>query len=692
MAVKYERKEDGIIVVRDPIYGKIVIRPPFSEIIFTKEMQRLEDIGQNGFSIYDYPGLANNERLSHSIGAFYLMSQMITKIESELLKRGITISQEEKDLALCSMLLHDIGHGPFSHDCERVVKYSHEKRTTDILLEDTQIHRLLVNTFGEQKTKKIASYIAEINDPDSKQNENNNFSKLLKSLISYQLDADRLDYLLRDSYHAGIISGIDYKKIINGLGVSIDNNKNYEVVINENALSAIETILIERFQRYRDVYFSITANIMKLVFPEVLKRYVKNPDSVLVELPEAFRMLAMHPQEMPLEQFITLTDTPFLKAFSLIQENTTDPILRHLCDLENLKKHYQLLGENVVREDVVQKLQELFPDKDLSNTISVYTNISKIKLYKKEQTLKINCGKSTKDISEVTDLIKPQDNFERRRTFFDPEVLRLELGMSKQEFKTYKGEIEHMLEELNKAPEEFELKYILSDEMQKTFTVEDMLEHLAQNGFTLVEESEKENDDKYYDTKSAHLLTKGGSLRVRKASQNDKTKYKGTFKMPKTEGEVYSSRDEIEAKMQNPSFEELKEKMQEKQVPFDLDNILPTAILNSVTQRKDFVLEKNGVRVCLSFDQTEYTNYVLQGTRATDCMVEIEALGDVSDRVILNEIHSVLNTRFPELKPNKQNKYLRGVQKTKENYRGIKQQKENESRPRKIEQLDDMEL
>ena len=144
--------------------------------------------------------------------------------------------------------------------------------------------------------------------------------------------------------------------------------------------------------------------------------------------------------------------------------------------------------------------------------------------------------------------------------------------------------------------------------------------------------------------------------------------------------------------MRGTSFEELKEKMQEKQVPFDLGNILPTAILNSVTQRKDFVLEKNGVRVCLSFDQTEYTNYVLQGTRATDCMVEIEALGDVSDRVILNEIHSVLNTRFPELKPNKQNKYLRGVQKTKENYRGIKQQKENESRPRKIEQLDDMEL
>ena len=118
-----------------------------------------------------------------------------------------------------------------------------------------------------------------------------------------------------------------------------------------------------------------------------------------------------------------------------------------------------------------------------------------------------------------------------------------------------------MLEKLNKAPEEFELKYILSDEMQKKFTVEDMLEHLTQNGFILIEESQKENDDKYYDTKSADLFTKGGSLRVRRASQNDKTKCKGTFKMPKTEAEVYSSRDEIEAKMQGTSFEELKEKI-----------------------------------------------------------------------------------------------------------------------------------
>ena len=161
--------------------------------------------------------------------------------------------------------------------------------------------------------------------------------------------------------------------------------------------------------------------------------------------------------------------------------------------------------------------------------------------------------------------------------------------------------------------------------------------------------------------------------------------------MPKTEGEVYSSRDEIEAKMQGTSFGELKEKMQEKQVDFDLESILPTAILNSVTQRKDFVLEKKGVRVCLSFDHTNYTNYVLERTSATDCMIEIEALGDVSDRVILNEIHSILNKRFPELRPNKQNKYLRGVQKTQENYRAIKQL-EGDLSSRKMSQPDDMEL
>lgn len=670
MSFNYKLLENGIMIINDPVHGQIEIKPPFSQIILTKEMQRLKDIGQNGFSIYDYPGLKNNERLSHSVGAFHIMSKMIEHLENELSRYGISISQDDKDMALCSMLLHDIGHGPFSHDCELITKYSHEKRTTDILLGDTEVNELLTAVFGKRKTKKMASYIAEINDENNEiQEQSNSFTKLLKSLISHQLDSDRLDYLVRDSYHAGIKSAIDYKRIIDALGISVNSNQDYEVVIDKTALTDLETVLIERFQRYRDVYFTISTSILQVMFPKILQRYAENPNCVSAQLPEQFKILANNPQDMSLAQFLTLTDKPFLETIETIKQNTSDPILKHLCDLENIKEHYQLLGENVNSKDIIEKLNEIFPQADLSQTLCVFDSKSKIKVYKKEESLKIDYGNEIKDLSETTNLIRPQDNFERVRTFFNPEILRLELGMSEIEFNQYDKQIKKMLEDINKKPEEFELKYILSDKMTQRFSKEDMLKVLLLNGFKILSEEQKLNDDEYYDTKDCKLLAGKGSLRVRRLTQGDKKTFKATLKRPISQGEVYSSRVEIEESLKEDSIEELKRKLSPKVNAFDFNEILHQPILNSVTERKDYVLERNGIQVCFSFDNITYKNYILSSTIAEDSMIEIEAIGNVKDRVILNEIHEILSNRFKGLLTNKESKYKRGVQKTRENYK-----------------------
>lgn len=670
MSFNYKLLENGIMIINDPVHGQIEIKPPFSQIILTKEMQRLKDIGQNGFSIYDYPGLKNNERLSHSVGAFHIMSKMIEHLENELSRYGISISQDDKDMALCSMLLHDIGHGPFSHDCELITKYSHEKRTTDILLGDTEVNELLTAVFGKRKTKKMASYIAEINDENNEiQEQSNSFTKLLKSLISHQLDSDRLDYLVRDSYHAGIKSAIDYKRIIDALGISVNSNQDYEVVIDKTALTDLETVLIERFQRYRDVYFTISTSILQVMFPKILQRYAENPNCVSAQLPEQFKILANNPQDMSLAQFLTLTDKPFLETIETIKQNTSDPILKHLCDLENIKEHYQLLGENVNSKDIIEKLNEIFPQADLSQTLCVFDSKSKIKIYKKEEALKIDYGNEIKDLSETTNLIRPQDNFERVRTFFNPEILRLELGMSEIKFNQYDKQIKKMLEDINKKPEEFELKYILSDKMTQRFSKEDMLKVLLLNGFKILSEEQKVNDDEYYDTKDCKLLAGKGSLRVRRLTQGDKKTFKATLKRPISQGEVYSSRVEIEESLKEDSIEELKRKLSPKVNDFDFNEILHQPILNSVTERKDYVLERNGIQVCFSFDNITYKNYILSSTIAEDSMIEIEAIGNVKDRVILNEIHEILSNRFKGLLTNKESKYKRGVQKTRENYR-----------------------
>ena len=192
MAFVYIENEDKSLTAEDAIYGKINVSYPFSEIVLTKEMQRLSGISQNGFSQLEFKELEQNDRLSHSVGSFYVMSLFLKRLEEILKNYNIELSKDDKDIALCSMLLHDIGHGPFSHSLELVTNYSHEKRTTDILLGDTEVNRVITRLFGKQKVKKIASFIAEINDKDEIGKDS--FTKLLNNLVSYQLDADRIDY------------------------------------------------------------------------------------------------------------------------------------------------------------------------------------------------------------------------------------------------------------------------------------------------------------------------------------------------------------------------------------------------------------------------------------------------------------------------------------------------------------------
>lgn len=666
MAFKYELKDDGnIMVVQDPIYGEIEIKSPFKDIILTKEMRRLEKITQTGFSKYDYPGLENNERLSHSVGAFYLMSQIVEHIEQELERYDIFISQDDKDMALCSMLLHDIGHGPFSHSFEQISEYSHEKRTTDILLGDTEVNKLLTSTYGKAKVKRIASYIAEIDEYEDEEKEKtkSSFTKLLKSLISHQLDADRLDYLVRDAYHAGIPSAISYKNIVNSLGVSVNSNQEYELLVDRKGLTSIETVLIERYQRYRDVYFTRSDGILEETFLKILERYQDKYWCVKADMPEQFNRLAFNAKDLSLEEFLEMNDESIMNAIDIIKNNSSDPVLAYLCDMPTVLQDYQEIGNNVKPEMIKQKLGEIILYRDLSNTFSVLPIHAKSKiLYKQEESLRINYGNAHKDLSDSTHLIRPDEYLEKKALEFNPEILRIELGYTQEDFKQYREEINNMINELNKKPEEFELKYIMNKDMN--IAQDDILNILIENGFNVIKLKNKENNDEYYDTVELPLLTKGGSLRIRKLTQDGEQKYKATYKMPTAIGEVYSSREEIEIDLDENSIEELKEKLKDRDLGVNLDEIIPMPLLNSVTQRRDIILEKNGVQVCLSFDNTKYTNYAKRGITAEDSMVEIEALGNVEDRVMLNEINDILKGEFENLQTNKQSKYERGMQKT----------------------------
>lgn len=687
MAFIYNLNKDNSLTVQDKIYGKITVPYPFSKIVLTKEMQRLADISQNGFSQLEFKSLEQNDRLSHSIGAFHVMSLFLKRLEEILNNYNIKLREEDKDIALCSMLLHDIGHGPFSHSLELVTDYSHEKRTTDILLGDTEVNKEITKYFGEQKVKKIASFIAEINDKEDLGKDS--FTKLLNNLVSYQLDADRIDYLIRDAYYVGISSAIDLNRIISSMNVVVNNNQEYELLIDRKGLASIENVLLQRYQMYRDVYLSPISVLGDWIFEKIIERYKTSNNLNSIPVSSSFKILTSDSKVHNLSDFLKMKDADFKESFKSLSNTNLDPIMAYLCDFDNIKD-YILIKNDVSIDKIKTKLKEIFGRINLENTLAVTSIKTKTKLYKKEQKLNIQNGNRIMDLTECTNLIRPQEVLEDTYVFFNPELLRIELGLSIEEFKKYESEVKKMIEELNKKPEEFELKYIIGDNLNESSyqNQEDFLSQIISvfkaNGFKVVSITKKENNDEYYDTKDLNLYKNGGSLRIRKVKQEGKEKIKATCKKPLERGEVYSSRSEIEETLSDSKYETFREKMIEAGVDIDFDKILSFPILNSHTKRTDVVLDKNGVQVCLSFDNSDYTNHMLDETRSTDRMIEIEAIGELNNRIILNEIHKFITSSFKNLEINKQSKYERGINRTLQLYNS----KENKTEKDKNKEVD----
>lgn len=668
MAFGYVENEDKSLIVEDPIYGKIIVPYPFSEIVLTKEMQRLSDISQNGFSQLEFKGLEQNDRLSHSIGAFYVMSLFLKRLEKILKNYDIELSRDDKDIALCSMLLHDIGHGPFSHSLELVTNYSHEKRTTDILLGDTEVNHVITKIFGKQKVKKIAGFIAEINDKDELGKDS--FTKLLNNLVSYQLDADRIDYLLRDSHYVGISSAIDLKRIISNMNVVVNNNQEYELLIDRKGLAGIENVLLQRYQMYRDVYLSPISVLGDFIFEKIIERYRNSTILHSIPVSNSFKVLSSNPKVSNLDDFLKMKDVDFKKSFDILAKTNFDLIMAYLCDFSNISD-YILIDNDIPIDKIKSRLKEIFGNIELDNTLSIVSIGTKTKLYKKEQKLNIQNGNRIMDLTECTNLIRPQEVLEDRYIFFNPELLRIELGLSVEDFKNYDSEVRKMIEELNKKPEEFELKYILGDNFEESNILDQdtllnqIISVFMANGFKVISTTEKQNNDEYYDTKNLDLYRNGGSLRIRKIEQKGKEKIKATCKMPLEKGEVYSSRIEIEENLPDDNFETFRQKMIASNAAVNFEEILKFPILNSRTKRTDVVLDKNGIQVCLSFDNSQYINHALNETSVTDKMIEIEAIGELNNRIILNEIHEFITSSFKGLLSiNKQSKYERGINRT----------------------------
>ncbi|MFV0147364.1 HD domain-containing protein [Empedobacter falsenii] len=216
-------------IVNDPVHGFITIpNELIYQIIQHPYFQRLRRISQTGLTEMVYPG-ARHSRFHHALGCMHLMQKALNILK----RKNVDITPEEENAALIAILLHDLGHGPFSHSLEHsIISGSHHEDISLRLMEE------LNQTFDQQLTLAIQIFKGQYP------------KKFLTKLVSSQLDCDRMDYLKRDSFYSGVVEGnINPERIISMMNVSHN-----ELVIEAKGIPSVEKFLIARMFMYMQVY------------------------------------------------------------------------------------------------------------------------------------------------------------------------------------------------------------------------------------------------------------------------------------------------------------------------------------------------------------------------------------------------------------------------------------------------------
>lgn len=240
-------------VFKDPVHHYIYVQDEtIWELINSAEFQRLRRIRQLGTSYLTFHG-AEHSRFSHSLGVYEITRRIISQFEKS---RFADWPGEERLLCLSAALLHDLGHGPFSHSIEKAFASDHEEWTCRIVLDDTQVNRILRKA-DPLLPEKVAAVIRKTYA-----------SKLVVSLISSQMDADRMDYLLRDAYYTGVDYGtFDLERILR----MVRPHKEH-IVVKESGMHAVEDYLMSRYQMYWQVYFHPVTRSGEILLFKIFER------------------------------------------------------------------------------------------------------------------------------------------------------------------------------------------------------------------------------------------------------------------------------------------------------------------------------------------------------------------------------------------------------------------------------------
>ena len=293
-------------VLKDPVHSYIHIN---YEVVWncldSKEFQRLRRIRQLGGDFQVYP-TAEHSRFSHSLGVYEIVRRMVTEIKS----LSVELSEYDKICVMLAGLLHDVGHGPFSHAFEHVTKHSHEDSTAKIILGETELNQVLAEV-SPRLPEDIVSII-----------EHNHPNDILNQIISGQLDADRMDYLLRDSYFSATSYGqFDLERILRTMRVrKIDENKK-ALVVKYTGIHSVEDYIMARYQMYWQVYYHPVARSYEAVFIQLfnrLKDIFKDNKEYFSDMKVLIPFLEKN--VVSVEEYFKLDENSLLYCCSLIQD------------------------------------------------------------------------------------------------------------------------------------------------------------------------------------------------------------------------------------------------------------------------------------------------------------------------------------------------------------------------------------
>ncbi len=301
-------------IINDPVYG--LVNVPYDlvfDIIETPTFQRLRRINQLGMTNLVYPG-ALHTRFHHAIGAMHLMQMAVENLRF----KGVEISEHEAEAASVAILLHDVGHGPFSHALENSIIEVHHEELSLALMDE------LNETFGGRLQTAIQIF------------KNQYPRKFFHQLITGQLDMDRLDYLRRDSFYTGVSEGtVGFDRIIHMLDVYKD-----ELVVEEKGLYSIEKFLLARRLMYWQVYLHKTVIAAESLLINILTRakYVSQQGLELFATPTLQYFLQQHinteqfnsNKKYILNKFVKLDDFDVLASIKSWTE-APDKVLSLLC-------------------------------------------------------------------------------------------------------------------------------------------------------------------------------------------------------------------------------------------------------------------------------------------------------------------------------------------------------------------------